>query len=194
MKRLFLVFLVTATLFVSCRTKQAKEISYNWKEKGDSLVSKTFDTLRNTLLRAIGEKDFPGAVEFCNTQALTLTQSWSEEGIMIKRSSDRWRNPSNAPDSQEQRVLEMYHRLKSGSQELKAVLEKDAAGNHHYFKPILIQSMCLNCHGSKNEQINPETWKMIQLKYPSDSAFGYKEGDLRGIWHITFTAIKNGKP
>jgi len=29
-------------------------------------------------------------------------------------------------------------------------------------------------------------WKTIDSLYPSDMAFGFQPGDLRGIWHVTF--------
>jgi hypothetical protein len=47
--------------------------------------------------------------------------------------------------------------------------------------------MCLNCHGDKITQIKPDTWKTLQEKYPADLAFDYKEGELRGIWHLVFS-------
>ena len=171
---------------ISCTEKKKPDDDVALRSKGDSLITQTFDTLRNTLLGAIGEKGFPGAVSFCNTEALPLTNSYVYEGIIIKRSSDKIRNSANAPDSIEQEILSVYLQMKKDKQELKSVLKKDAAGNYHYFKPILLQTMCLNCHGDKTTQIKPDTWESIRQKYPADSAFNYKEGGLRGIWHITF--------
>lgn len=178
---------LSAMLFSSCTENKTTEDAVVWKSKGDSLVTKTFDTLRNTLTKAIGEKGFAGAVEFCTTQALELTNSFTSEGITIKRSSDKLRNPANAPDSIEQRILSAFLQLKKEDGEIKPVLEKDAAGNHHYFKPIILQAMCLNCHGDKTTQIKPDVWNVIQQKYPADAAFDYKEGDLRGLWHVMFS-------
>jgi hypothetical protein len=100
--------------------------------------------------------------------------------------ADKYRNPVNAPDSMEQRILAVFHQSKSKQEAIKPILEEDQRGNYHYFKPILLQTMCLNCHGSRDEQIQPATWQSIQQKYPADMAYNYKEGDLRGMWHITF--------
>ena len=186
MYKSYLIISLLLVSMISCTEKRKVEDNAALRSKGDSLITRTFDTLRNTLLRAIGEKGFPGAVSFCNTEALPLTNSYVAEGITIKRSSDKIRNASNAPDSIEQEVLSVYLQMKKDKQELKSILKKDAAGNYHYFKPILLQTMCLNCHGDKTIQIKPDTWESIHQKYPADSAFNYKEGDLRGIWHITF--------
>jgi hypothetical protein len=180
---IILTFLSIA--IISCN--ENKEVQVNpeaIRMKGDSIVSRSFDTLRNTLLRSIGEKGLAGAVEFCTTKALELTNTYSAGNISVKRTSDKIRNPGNAPDSMEQRILTSFRFLKSNKQEIKAILEKDAAGNYHYFKPIILQAMCLNCHGERDKQIQPETWQSIQLKYPADSAFNSREGDLRGTWHI----------
>jgi len=86
----------------------------------------------------------------------------------------------------EHRILATYLQLKSKKETLKPILEKDALGTYHYFNPIIVQAMCLNCHGDQNTQIQPDTWKAIQTKYPADAAFNYKVGDLRGVWHVAF--------
>lgn len=182
--------LTMIVMFVSCDSGKNDMTDEQVKTQGEEIITLTFDTLRNTLLREIGHKGFPGAVEFCNTNALLLTNTYAGANITIKRTSGQLRNMTNAPDSMEQRILELYLSLKSSRKELKPVIEKDDAGNQHYFKPIIIQAMCLNCHGDKNNQIKPATWQAIQVKYPSDAAWGYKEGELRGIWHVKFMSAK----
>lgn len=185
LKRYFIIGILSISIFSCSEKKQTEDVAV-WKNKGDSLITQTFETLRNTLMRAVGEKGFPGAVSFCNTKAMSLTNTYAAEGITIKRTSDKLRNSANRPDNMEQEILSAYLQMKKDKQELKPVLKKDAEGNHHYFKPILLQAMCLNCHGDKVSQIKPDTWESIQQKYPADSAFNYKEGDLRGVWHIAF--------
>lgn len=177
-----------AVIINSCKDNKSLSANTDWKSRGDSIVTLTFDTLRNTLLKAIGEKDFPGAVEFCNTEALPLTGIYAYNGIAIKRTSDKYRNAANAPDELEKEILKYYQQLKEEKKELVPVIKKDQMGNQHYFKPILVQTLCLNCHGYKETQISTETRETIQKKYPDDKAIDYKEGDLRGLWHITFNA------
>lgn len=195
--KIFLFIVLLFGTIVSCKNEEKRtneEMSSSkisegnisdYKVKGDSIVAKTFDTLRNTLLTAVKEKGFDGAVEFCNTSALSLTNSYAENNITIQRTSDMLRNPANAPDSTEQRILSQFIKMAGSSDKPAAVVERDASGNVHYYKPILMQVMCLNCHGNK-EQVQPATLAMIKSKYPDDLAVGYKEGDLRGMWHVTF--------
>lgn len=185
-------FLITGlmTFLFSCKQSKNKEEFTDWKSKGDSLTAQTFDTLRKTLQKAISERGLPGAVEFCNAAALDLTKTYAGKGIQIKRTSDKIRNPVNTPDEMEMDVIKTYLEQKEENKQLTAIVKQDSKGNQHYFKPILIQAMCLNCHGAKVTLIKPDTWYMIQQKYPSDVAFNYNEGDLRGVWHIVFTKTK----
>jgi hypothetical protein len=187
MNKLPFGFAILVSVLFSCTGKEKAEDDSVWMKKGDSLIVRTFDTLRNTLMNAVKEKGFAGAVSFCNIEATRLTNMYAGEGISIKRSSDKLRNPANAPDSTEQRILLAFLELKKENRDIIPVLEKDAAGNHHFYKPIMIQAMCLNCHGDRLTLIKPDVWSVIQQKYPGDSAFNYKEGDLRGIWHVSFT-------
>lgn len=179
-----------AVIINSCKENKSLSANTDWKSTGDSIVTLTFDTLRNTLLKAIGEKGFPGAVEFCNTEALQLTNTYAAKGIQVKRSSDKLRNPSNAPDELENELLKFYRQLKEEKKELRPFIKKDTMGNQHYFKPILVQTMCLNCHGHQEKDIKPVTLEMIHKKYPGDKAIDYKEGDLRGLWHVIFNAAE----
>lgn len=185
-------FLITGlmTFFISCNPSKEKKVFSDWKSKGDSLTTQTFETLRKTLQKAISERGLPGAVEFCNTAALDLTRTYAAKEIQIKRTSDKIRNPVNTPDEMENDVIKTYLNQKEENKQLTAIIKQDLKGNQHYFKPIFVQSMCLNCHGTKETQIKPDTWDMIRKKYPNDAGFNYKEGDLRGVWHIVFTKTK----
>ena len=197
----FVLPVLLLSIVISCNNEENvedDESSYNvkkvedlstYKLKGDSIVMQTFDTLRNTLLAAVKEKGFDGAVAFCNTSALLLTNTYAGKNVTIKRTSDKLRNPANVPDSMEQRILTNFLTMPVSSAKTATVVEKDASGSIHYYKPILMQAMCLNCHGNK-EQIQPATLEMIKSKYPGDLAIGYKEGDVRGLWHVVFNNKK----
>jgi hypothetical protein len=58
------------------------------------------------------------------------------------------------------------------------------------YYPILTGKMCLQCHGIKNEDINPETSSILKKLYPNDKAIGYKENDLRGLFKIEMNKNK----
>jgi hypothetical protein len=157
--------------------------------QGDSIAKITYDTLRITLLKAIGEKGFSGALAFCNTRALAVTAMYASEVITVSRVSDRNRNSKN--------VLSEYD-MKEWAKYIGAAAKKDSLKstivyrNHefHYYKPILMQPMCLSCHGTPGKDISKDLLRVIDSLYPGDKAKGYKQGDLRGMWHIVFVDQK----
>lgn len=153
---------------------------------GNRLVALTFDTLRNSLVNAIGTKGIEEAITFCNEQAYPLTATYTDDSVSIRRTSTHFRNPDNEPDSLELSALnKMAEEIKSSSPP-KTQLVRKSSGDVHFFKPIMLQAMCLNCHGAPNKEIQPSTLARIQELYPSDQAVNFKEGDLRGMWHVTF--------
>lgn len=183
MKQLIVLLVLTLS---ACRYNNSVNIEVSSIEKeADDIVTKTFDTLKKTLVTTISEKGVPGAVEVCNIHAISLTGVYSKKGFSIKRATDRPRNQNNLADSTEQRIISLLSQIKNSNKQLSPILEKDSKGVFHYYKPIIIQGMCLSCHGKKSEQILDDTWKMIAAKYPVDSAVNYSEGDLRGIWHVS---------
>ncbi len=98
----------------------------------------------------------------------------------LKQSSLKIRNPSNAPDEWEKKILKLFespdYPKGVGHGEFLVTGDKET---YKYIKPIYVEKACLECHGQK-EDIKPEIRQYLAKKYPGDQAFGYKEGDLRG--------------
>ena len=154
-------------------------------QKGNLIAKNTFDTLRTVLLKTIGEKGYGGAAKFCNVQALSITSVYASEGITVSRVTDKNRNPGNALQSMDKEQWQQYIETAAKGDSLQAtVITTDSAV--HYYKPILIQPMCLSCHGSAGKEIAGELLPVLDSLYPGDKARGYKSGDLRGMWHIVF--------
>lgn len=151
---------------------------------GDQVISKTFDTLRNSLLSAIQSKGLPEAIEFCNEKADVLTSIYSDS-VTVRRTALRYRNPANRPDSLETRVLQAWQGEMTAGRKLQAAIFRDE-GKVHYLKPILMQAMCMNCHGAPQKNIQPNTLAAIRKHYPGDLAVDFEEGELRGSWHLIF--------
>lgn len=149
---------------------------------GDSVTMLLQKILLENVMQATKAGGPEYAVEFCNEKAIPLTDSISIlHNCRIQRISDKPRNPLNQPSAADMLVL---NRMKM-PQHAKAEIMSEA-GSIVYYKPIKISmSACLNCHGS-NTHISPMTLNALKQKYPADKATGYKEGDLRGIWKITF--------
>src|SRR5690606_3945094 len=123
---------------------------------------------------AIGQHGFDSAISFCNQEAYTLTHIYGDS-VIIKRTAARVRNSDNAPDSLEQAVwLAIHSSILEGNKPGNQLIRKPDSYEVHYFKPILLQPMCLNCHGDPQKEIQPTTLTKIQQLYPHDQAVGFK--------------------
>lgn len=121
------------------------------------------------------------AIEVCNTRAPAIANEISSaENLRIGRTSLKTRNPDNAPDDWEKKVLEDFEARKANGED-PAMLEHHevVGGEFRYMKAIAIRPdmPCLKCHG---EQIDPAVQAKLKELYPNDKATGYKAGDLRG--------------
>ena len=152
-------------------------------QRGDSIANAMQEVLLQNVMTATKKGGPVYAVAFCNERAVSLTDSLSKVySCQIQRISDKYRNPANKPNENDEAVL---LKLKS-SNPVKPFLVSEN-GQNIYYKPIKIaMPACLNCHGVEGKEITMETLAAIRKKYPDDMATGYKEGDFRGMWKITF--------
>ena len=144
--------------------------------------------LGKNLMKAIQEKGTVGAVKFCNIEAMKLTDSMSVmHNAIIKRVSDKARNPKNMANAKELgHIAAFKESLKAGS-EIDPIVE-EINGEVNFYYPITTNTMCLQCHGTPNEQITATTLTALNKLYPEDKATGYDVGQVRGIWSINFEA------
>lgn len=157
--------------------------------EGQKVVKATFQTLSSNLKNAMEEGGVEYALQFCNVEAIPLTDSLSKHhDVSIRRASHKPRNPYNTADSLEAEVIKQYiNKLESG-EKLKPVTYADE-NRITFHAPITItNSLCLNCHGKVNEGISKENLATIQELYPNDQATGFSMGDLRGVWTVRFPA------
>lgn len=198
MKHTFIyISILVITLFTACNNSRKSNVveKSDYTKMGNSIVKKTFDTLRSSLQTAISQSGFEGAVPYCKTAAYSLTNIYASDSVTIRRTALKYRNPTNKPDKSEERILKIFASLKQQgviSDSIKPITEENKIGEVHFYKPIILQQMCASCHGSKSTDIQPPVWKAITTLYPLDRAYDFKTGDLRGMWHITFLeSIKN---
>jgi hypothetical protein len=61
----------------------------------------------------------------------------------------------------------------------ETITKSDGSKEFHFAKPIVLQPMCVACHGGP-EQISPEVKSKLSELYPNDKAVNYQPGQLRG--------------
>ncbi len=101
-------------------------------------------------------------------------------GHRLKQTSLRVRNPSNAPDEWEKKVLKSMEKPEySDGKGFGEFIKTNGNKIYRYMKPIYVEVACLQCHGNE-EKVKPAIRLFLKRKYPLDEAFGYIEGELRG--------------
>lgn len=133
------------------------------------------NSLRETNVEAVsGEIDKHLFKATCGPVGKKAKQIAKENNLIFRQVSHKNRNPKNKANRLEGRAAKRFKRDKN----LKAFwLSLD--GRDHYFRRINIQAQCLSCHGAKKAR--PE---FIKRKYREDRAFGFKVGELRGLYHV----------
>jgi hypothetical protein len=189
---LFLALLITLGCQSKSPEQNSKTLSYDTTavvNEGQKIAKATFQTLSSNLQNAIKEGGVEHALQFCNVEAIPLTDSLSSHhDVSIRRASHKPRNPYNTADSLESEVIKQYiDKLQSGDN-LKPVTYSDE-NRITFHAPITITNeLCLNCHGKINEDISEDNLTTIQELYPNDQATGFSMGDLRGVWTVRFPA------
>lgn len=142
--------------------------------------------LGENLTQAIQEKGIARAIGFCHSEATKLTDSISiMKNAIIKRVTDKPRNPNNLANTEELKHIASFKKSLVSGKEIEPIVYLDKEEVSFYY-PITTNTLCLQCHGTPNKQILPETLKILKSLYPKDMAIGYKENEVRGIWSITF--------
>ncbi|PRP65922.1 Tll0287-like domain-containing protein [Nonlabens agnitus] len=155
-------------------------------EKGMEYALNTKKELGKNLMGTIQKKGTLEAVLFCNARAYPLTDSMATaQNARIRRVSDKARNPQNAANDKELKVIEQFKKAVANGEDYLPITKLEN-GRHVFYYPIITNSMCLQCHGSPNKTINPEVIATIRNLYPNDKAMGYDINEVRGIWAIDF--------
>ncbi len=131
-------------------------------------------------------KDDPSGLQsayFCSKSAERITKEINAkfpEGIHVRRTALKIRNPKNKPDASDLKVLKkMEEESKEGTLKKKPVVVQ-VDGVNRVYVPLFVEKGCLKCHGAV-DRIDPKVRELLAEKYPHDQAVGFKEGDLRGV-------------
>ncbi|WP_424956293.1 Tll0287-like domain-containing protein [Hyphomicrobium sp. 1Nfss2.1] len=147
------------------------------------------ENLKQQLMAAIKEGGPIAAVNVCRTIAPAIAEEQSHvHGVKVGRTALKVRNPGNAPDAFERRVLEDFVRqIAEGADPAKlehAEIVSDGDGRVlRYMKAIPMAAQpCAICHGA---ELSPALKAEIAKLYPDDQATGFKPGELRGAFTAT---------
>jgi len=155
---------------------------------GDQASDILLSELKSRLIGAVQQSGPAGAIDACKLDAMTLTKkasTLSNITVKVKRTTNKYRNPINAPDKWDKEALSFFESKEDVRDYFPEfyVQKIDQNGETHfrYYKPLKMYQMCLKCHGNK---IKDDVQLRINELYPNDLATGYSKGDFRGAIRV----------
>ncbi len=147
------------------------------KRVGNVASAALMQSLGGQLKAALESGGPETALAICRDVAMpsTIAVAATVEQGGIRRTTLQPRNPKNAPDATDREVLAL-------------LADADPLPTEHlvwggekvrFYKPLVMQQLCLQCHGDPSGFSEGLQAKLAQL-YPEDQAVGYELGDLRG--------------
>ena len=184
-----LLILTAAACGGSDDDEVSPEIEVAVFELGGSASQALMGTLVTQLTAAMQEGGAVHAVDFCSTSAIELTAGVAQEqGLDVKRTSMKYRNPANAPDEDETEALRYYESALAETGKLAGPwVQKASREEYRFYRPLVVAPPCLGCHGSTGE-IDPTVQAILDERYPDDLATGYAVGDFRGVIRVSVPA------
>jgi hypothetical protein len=178
---LMTTMLAAQTEFKSWPMSQAPADLRSPISRADLVVVAMQDAALRELQDALARRGAAGAVSFCHLDATAITQRVGrEEGVVAGRTSDRLRNPTNAPKPWAAPLVRAYAGRPARSVDGFAVDLGDKVG---VLRPIVERPMCAGCHGSA-EGMDPGVKLVLQNCYPADRAVGFTDGEIRGWFWV----------
>lgn len=145
--------------------------------------------LKEQLFTAIAANGTAAAVDACKAIAPAVTGDISEKRhTSIRRTALKVRNPDNAPDAFERKVLDRFlEQINRGSDpatlEYTEITTEGHQKRFRYMKAIpMAEAPCQACHGAT---IAPDVAERIRILYPDDQATGFAPGTLRGAFSVS---------
>jgi nitrate reductase cytochrome c-type subunit len=155
-------------------------------ERGMLIARTTKAELGKNLMGQIQKNGVIAALDFCNIQALPITDSMATvHKAHIKRVTDKPRNPQNRANAVEAVHIETFKKQVAAGEEPTPIVTTLGKQVDFYY-PIVTNNMCLKCHGTPDKELESTTLAKIKQLYPTDMATGYGENEVRGIWSIQF--------
>lgn len=160
------------------------------RQTGAKVTDALMKSLGGQLKAALQSGGPVSAIHLCQHAAHPLTEASAAdfEGVTVRRATLKPRNPKNAPDESDRNVLESLE-----SSEERDILIEWTAETARFYQPLMIQEVCLACHGDP-ASFSPELTSTLAELYPEDQATGYALGDLRGVIRVDIPRASSEEP
>ncbi len=184
---LLLIGLASAmSLFAYPTTAMADDVML---DDSRMLVQRFGTQLQTALKKAMAEGGPTQALTVCKDRAPQIASELSREsGAKVSRTSERFRNPANAPEMWQAEILTYFEATMSDENPTPEYFKRQSDGSARFMKAITMQPLCLVCHGT---QISDDVSALLNDQYPHDRATNYTLNDLRGAFSVTWPTPDN---
>ena len=186
MKRIFAYIILSLLSISQALAADTEQLT----QKSRAAIKALGGELKSTLQASMKSSGPVNSVAMCQIQAPEIANKISQsKGMVVARTSLKYRNQKNKPDAWEKSVLEMFEQRKAKGEAVKTIeyselTEHNGEKVFRYMKAIPTAEVCLKCHGSNVSQ--PIVSKINSL-YPDDKAAGFKKGYIRGAFSVIQT-------
>lgn len=182
-----LAVLVTASMAGAARAEApSPSVDPSMAASTRAIAAELLTRLGGTLKSTLASDGPHAAISVCKQVAPTIAAELSStHGADVRRVALRARNQSlGVPnDWQKAALADLDARISGGEKPAEAeywrVVTTGGKRELRYAKPIVMQQMCVTCHGSTQE-IPASLMEKIRADYPDDQGTGYAVGKLRG--------------
>ncbi|RXJ54172.1 Tll0287-like domain-containing protein [Candidatus Marinarcus aquaticus] len=193
MKKSLIICSLCLMLFANEKETVPKDIAL---QEAKHAAHKLHTTLSSIVKAKFRHEGALAAATFCADESYTKIKELNEElgeNISIKRVSLFNRNPKSSPQRDEIDILKAFDLLEESDAYMPNGIVQVADYNTYkvYFPAMMASKTCKVCHGNKSN-LDPKIQTLFEEKYPSDKAFGFKSGQVRGAVIVT-VKIKNEK-
>jgi hypothetical protein len=147
--------------------------------RGAQLIGTLKQQLITRLTAAMAD-GVPAAIAVCHTEAPAIAGTLSVDGVAVGRATRKPRNPDNLASGWQADALDHFETLVAAGTPLAGAsyVHRLPGGGTAYAEPLVIQPLCLGCHGA---ELAADVAATLAERYPDDHATGYQLDELRGI-------------
>ena len=185
MKRILLITLLSALPIYSA---SAETTTKQRVVESKKVVKEFMGQLKGELQSSMKAGGPISAISVCKDRAPAIAEELSNKyGWTVGRTSLKLRNPQNAADVWETKVLNNFETRKNAGEKVKPMahfeeVTENGNASFRFMKAIPMGKPCLVCHG---DNISAEVSSKLKEAYPNDKATGFKMGDIRGAFSIS---------
>ena len=149
--------------------------------RGDVIIAAMHDALLWELNSGLEQGGPLLAIKSCHIDSARVAQRVGrEEGVAAGRTSDRLRNPTNAPTAWAAPLVKANAGRRAREVAGFAVDLGDKVG---VIRPIAQRPLCGSCHG-RPDAFRTAIRAELRDRYPADRATGFEDGEIRGWYWV----------